>query len=422
MSDLAETVANAADEELCQEGNVNYVSRQPILDRRGAVFGYELKFQAVSDETTGGLPSSSRGMLDALTLFGMDRFTSGAWGFVDCDAGVLTEGMFEGLAPALTVLDVPRCSPVPGKLFSACCRLKDSGFRIALAGFEPDDGRASLLPLADYVKVEAATIDSSGWNRLCRELSGSGVLVIAEHIHDQESYRTARDAGLQYFQGFHLCHPVTISNGTLPADHLHRMEVLRELFKDPLDLRALSPLVRGDPSLVYRVLRYANSPLCAVRAPVTSIESAIMIMGDTLFRRIATVAIQSTLTQGHSPELLRMALVRARFCARTAPLCRLDPEEMYLTGMLSMLPAMLRVPMRTILPGLPLRMEIREALAGIDVKERCLVGWVEDLERGNIGACETAAEKYGLDRRALAEAYLQVLQEVATENELDSTQ
>ena len=142
-------------------------------------------------------------------------------------------------------------------------------------------------------------------------------------------------------------------------------EILHHLFSDPLDLKKLRPLVERDPSLVYRVLRFVNSPICALREPVTSIESAILLLGDVAFRRIATLAIQCGFNQNQSPELLNMALLRARFCAGASHLCGLDPDEQYLLGMLSLLPPMLGVPMELILPGLPLREPIQNALAGL---------------------------------------------------------
>jgi c-di-GMP-related signal transduction protein len=88
---------------------------------------------------------------------------------------------------------------------------------------------------------------------------------------------------------------------------------------------------------------------------------------------------------------------------------------MYLLGMLSLLPAMLQVPMHTILPGLPLREEIRDALAGGAVRERCLLSWLEALEANDIAECEAIAAQYGLNKHAMAESYIEALEEVTKE-------
>jgi c-di-GMP phosphodiesterase len=89
---------------------------------------------------------------------------------------------------------------------------------------------------------------------------------------------------------------------------------------------------------------------------------------------------------------------------------------MYLLGMLSLLPAMLQVPMLTILPGLPLRKEICDALAGSAARERCLLSWLEALEANDIADCEAIATHYGLSRNLMAETYLKAVEAVARES------
>jgi c-di-GMP phosphodiesterase len=415
MADFARcsTEAARAEQELRRVG---YLARQPILDRRGTVFGYELLFHGLIDEPAGsGLSRESRGLLDGLAFFGVERFTAGAWGFVKCGVEVLAEELLSGLPPPMTVLEIPWCNDVPAGLVRECFRLTEMGFRLALSDYGLDDPRHSLLGVAHYVKVDIAALNSPEWHRLCNELCCTQATVVADNIHTHDAYRKARAAGVQYFQGFYFCHPELFPNSTVPADKAHHMEILRELFKDPLDLKTLVPLVSRDPSLVYRVLRFVNSPICAVRNPVTSIETALLILGDRIFRRIATLAIQCTLSQDQSPELLRMSQTRARFCADAAKLAGLDAEEMYLLGMLSLLPAMLQVPMQAILPGLPLRQEIREALAGGAVRQRCLLSWLEALETNDIAECEAIASQHRLNKNAMAETYLSAVEEVAKE-------
>ncbi|MFP5237213.1 MAG: EAL and HDOD domain-containing protein [Acidobacteriota bacterium] len=399
---------------------VSYLSRQPILDRRGAELGYELHFHAMPEQRLeGGLSPVSRGMLDTLALFGVERFTGGALGFVACTQEVLTGELLEGVPTEHTVLEIPPFAELSPKLVRSIRELTEAGFKLALAGYGADDPRQGLLPVVDYVKVDIAAIESPQWGRLRKGLYGSKAAIVAENIHSHAGYGKARAAGLQYFQGYYFCHPELIPNGKLPAAHAHRFEILQELFRDPLDLKALCPLVSRDPSLVYRVLRFANSPVCALRSPVTSVESAIMVMGDAAFRRIATLAIQCTLSQDQSPELLRMALLRASFCAQAAPHCGLQAEEMYLMGMLSLLPAMLQVPMNVVLEGLPLREPIREALAGRPRREGCLLAWLEDVEANNIAGCEGTAEQYGLDTHLLAQIYLEAMDAVSKDVWMD---
>jgi len=91
---------------------------------------------------------------------------------------------------------------------------------------------------------------------------------------------------------------------------------------------------------------------------VRSVESAITVLGESTFRRVVSLAVLSELNGDQPAAILHMALVRARFCELAA--CKFGPDagEQYLLGMLSLLPAMLGVPMEEIVPILPLRGQI----------------------------------------------------------------
>jgi EAL and modified HD-GYP domain-containing signal transduction protein len=131
-----------------------------------------------------------------------------------------------------------------------------------------------------------------------------------------------------------------------------------------------------------------------------------MVVGETTFRRIATLAILSEFNAEQPPEILHMALVRARFCELAAALCGLDPNEQYLLGMMSLLPAMMRYPMEALAPELPLRAEIRQALLGLDNPERCLLAWIEGHERNDQAASHAIAEQRGLNQQRLVQFFI----------------
>ena len=167
--------------------------------------------------------------------------------------------------------------------------------------------------------------------------------------------------------------------------------------------------MKRDASLTYRLLRLVNSPICAMRQEVRFIQAALLAVGEDTFRRIATLAIASELNSGQPAEILRMAFVRGRFCELAAGIGALDPTEQYLLGMLSLLPAMLRMPMEELAPSLPLRDEIREALCGKANSGRILLEWLESHEQGDWEACDAAVKAHRLDPENLLDCYAEAL-------------
>ncbi len=77
--------------------------------------------------------------------------------------------------------------------------------------------------------------------------------------------------------------------------------------------------------------------------------------------------------------------------------------------MLSLLPAMLRLPMEDLAPALPLREEIRQALKGADNPERGLLQWLECHERGDWALCDAVVEAYGLNPEQVIRCYVEAV-------------
>jgi EAL and modified HD-GYP domain-containing signal transduction protein len=181
------------------------------------------------------------------------------------------------------------------------------------------------------------------------------------------------------------------------------------LHEESIDLRKLTRLVKRDASLTYRLLRLINSPLCAVRQEVCSVQGALIAVGEDVFRHIATLAITTELNAGQSHEVLRLAFVRGRFCETAAALCGLNSTEQYLLGLLSLLPAMLRLPMEELAPALPLREEIRLALTGFDLPESILLAWLVNHEHGDWEACDAIVQAHNLDQGQLQRFYAEAV-------------
>jgi len=389
---------------------MRYVARHPILNLQGHVQAYELLFQMNPQDIVGEIGvHAARTILDDTVLYGMDRFTGGATAFVNCTAETLDRRLVDVLPPQKTVLQLPESMHLDPRLVNICASLKEAGFSLALLDFSWELMPHPLLYMADYLKVDFSRFDATERKYLRKRLTNSKITLIADKIESQEAYNEACAEKFTLFQGYYFCHPVMIQNAKVPANRLYHFEILRQLNSDPLDLHKVGQLVMRDAALVYRLLRLVNSPIYAQYQEVRSIESAIMVVGEAAFRRIATLAILSELSSAQPPEILHMALIRARFCELASKLCGLDPDEQYLLGMFSLLPAMLRYPMEAFAPDLPLRSEIRQALLGLIIPERSLLAWIEAHERNDQAEEYSIADSYGLNQQRLVQFYIDAI-------------
>jgi c-di-GMP phosphodiesterase len=387
------------------ECELRYVARQPILNLRGRLHAYELIFRNPPDAVSNsGSDAATRTMLDNAVIFGFEGLTNGLPAFVNCSAEALKEELVLVLAPNLTVLGIPANLVVTPKLLDHCRKLKSLGFRLALDDFEFQPEVRPLAEIADYIRIDLARFVGIESLHL-KTQSSAPPTMIAKGVQTQADYYLARELGFTLFQGAYFCHPVLLKKRKLPANRMLHFEIIRMLHHDPIDIRQVSKLVLRDASMTYRLLRLVNSPIYALHSEVRSIEHAILTMGETVFRRIVSLAVLSEINGEEPPEILHMALVRARFCEKTASLCGLEPGEQYLLGMLSLVPAMLRLTMEELTPTLPLRPEICEALLGALNPQRSMLTWIECHERADWQTCDGIAQVHGLRPTELMQHY-----------------
>jgi EAL and modified HD-GYP domain-containing signal transduction protein len=389
---------------------LRYVARQPILDLRSRVHGYELLFRSGPEAAfRGDGNAATRTMIDNVVMFGLEKLTGGVPGFVNCTLEALTERLVEALPPSMTVLEIlENIKPTP-HLVESCRKLKTLGFRIALDDFTWRPDLAPLVAMADYVKIDFMISPAADRKTMLRHLTGRPLARLAEKVETQEDYRTAQAEGFTLFQGYFFCRPMLLEKRDIPANRLFQLELLQLLHEEPLNIEKVSELVKRDAALTYRLLRLVNSPACAVRHEVRSVQAALIMVGDATFRRVATLAIASEFASQKPPEILRMAFIRARFCELAASLCGLDPKEQYLLGLFSLLPAMLQMSMEDLAPSFPLRKEICGALLGQHNADRQLLNWMELSERGEWNLCTAAAAEWNVDEDHLADIAIEAV-------------
>jgi c-di-GMP phosphodiesterase len=412
MAAVIQPVHNSDQQRVTSRPELCSVVRQPILDLRGRVHAYELRFR---ENPAAGRVSPFNTLIETAGAFGLEKpselkkLTGKLTAFVHCPLEALTEHLAQVLPASLTVLEIEPSLEVSPEIVCSCRQMKALGFRLALVGSTNELQRASLLELADYIAVDFSRTTAELRRRLLDELRGRPVMILAKGVHIRHDYRSAREEGFTLFQGCFFLEAMAMRNRRPPVNQMLRLDILKALQQHPMDLHKVSRLVKRDGPLTYQLLRLVNSPLWGMRQNVESIEVALVAVGENSFRRIATLAIASEFNGDQPAELLSMAVLRGRICELTASNRGLDAFGQYLLGLLSLLPAMQGQPMSEVTPALPLSADILEALLGKKCPERAVLGWLENCERGDWAACDAAAQADGLDQAELSRVYIEAV-------------
>jgi EAL and modified HD-GYP domain-containing signal transduction protein len=261
------------------------------------------------------------------------------------------------------------------------------------------------------VKLDVLDPAPDAWLPVVRRLLAASKVVVAERVETLEVAKLAAAAGCTLFQGYYFCRPFTYNARALPAHQLAYLSLFAAVSRPGLSIAELEHLVKRDVSLTLRVLRSVNSSAFGIAREITSVRHALIMIGVAQVRRWALIWALAGLSVGAVPEVMSMALLRARACEIVGEAWG-GPEaacEAFLLGLCSMLDAILERPLEQVVTVLPLAPRVRDALLGGSSPLRTMLDAVQAHERGDWDASAAAASALGLGPSIVPAAYTQSL-------------
>ena len=389
------------------------MARQPIVDDRLQVFGYELLCRGNDPDAPWLGPrneASARVVDDSVLSIGLETLTMGKRAFLNMSRAVLVSDALSILPPAQIVLEILEDVPADREVVDVCRSLHKRGYAIALDDFQPGSAAEALLPFVKFVKVDVRTTPARTLSALGARLKPSGTRLVAEKVETIDTFNAARAAGCTLHQGYFFCRPQGVAVRAMSTQQVTQMRLMAALNHPNASATTVEGLVKQDARLCYRVLRCVNSAGFGLHREIQSIREALMLLGMDQIRKWASIWSLAGMNGG-SPELVNMTMVRAGCCEMVgAALGHPDNgAELFLLGLCSLLDVILQRPMKDVVAALPLTASTREALLGKDGPARMVLDVVTQFERGAWDeACETAA-RLGLDTGALRAAYHRAL-------------
>ncbi len=345
--------------------------------------------------------------IDTLNLVGLGVLCDGRMAFINCThQGLLRDG-FALLPPGDVVVQIPATVPADQEVVQACERLKQRGFSIALDNFVQRDSREPLVPYADYIKVDITRVPPMQCASLVAAYRTDTCLMLAHKVETRQHFVTAGKSGFTRFQGYFFRFPENLQVRQIPADQATYLRLLSAVSKSEIDLVEVEGLIKHEPALCYRLLRYLNSPLLGLSSPVLSVRNALNLLGEKEAVKWIRMATASTMGQDKSSDLVLASLVRARFCELIAPRVEHGNADLFLLGMLSLIDAILAVPMGMVVEQLCLDPVIKEQLLATKMGKTTPLSPIYDLmvarELGDWGLVTSLGKKLNLSLSFVAE-------------------
>lgn len=394
-----------------------YLARQSILDRNQDLYAFELLFRSGDSNAarfTDGARATATVMQHALNEFGLDAVLGKFKGFINLDETMLMSDLIELLPKDRVVLEVLETVPLTDRVVKRLTELKGQGFSLALddvIGLPPELER--VLSSIDIVKVDLQPLSMDAVAAMVAKLKQRGVQLLAEKVDDRAQVQACLDMGFDLFQGYYFAKPQIITGKRLSPAEATIMRLLGLLVSDA-ETDELEALLKQEPALTMNLLRMTNSVGAGTRNRISSVASALMVLGRRQLLRWLQLLLYSTSTGSSQlpSALMQLAATRGRMMELLAAHWGDNglADRAFMTGIMSLMETLLSTPIADILAPLPIADDVRDALLGRSGRLGGLLDVVETIEgRGARSLDDLLADLPGISVPDVERAHLAAL-------------
>lgn len=343
------------------------IGRQPIVNDKQAIVGYEFFFRNESGDT--GTPFAEDIQTCARILSTTMDEMQESWllgqqlAFINVDHVMLNSEFLELMPAEKTVLEIVHQVNVTPEIIARCEALKAAKFKIALDNPQRHPHLEALLAVADYIKLDMRDVSLEDAKALLRKYQKPNCKVIAEKVEQNAQFQSLQEAGYQQFQGYFYAQPENLNAKVINPSFEGVLHLLNLVSQDA-DNKSIENGFKRDTTLSYKLLRYINSVGFGLSCEVQSIGHALTILGRNQLYRWLTLLMVTAGNNSTSPALMKTSITRGRLTELLGEpfFEKKDRDNLFVVGVFSLLDVMLKVPMEDILDKLQLPEPIVDAL------------------------------------------------------------
>jgi len=344
-----------------------YVARQPIFNKSKKINGYELLFRGGMENSFPDVDGDEATLELLSTTFmttNINDYTGGKQAFINFTRNLLVNKTPMLFPKETTVVEILETVDSEEAVVDACQHIARQGYTIALDDFVYDSTLLPLIDLADIIKFDFRQSSIDKIVSDIHQLPRYDLKLLAEKVETYEEFQTAIELGFDYFQGYFFSRPEVIKRKKLSPVKINLIRIMGEISQRQVDYSKLDNYISSDVSLSFKLLRYVNSSFFRRTSEISSIQQAIIMLGENEVRRFISMMALGKLSDDKPKELVKVSSIRAKFCEllTLAAKSASNPNELFMLGLFSLIDAILDISMETIMDDLPLSNQLKDAL------------------------------------------------------------
>jgi EAL and modified HD-GYP domain-containing signal transduction protein len=388
-----------------------YTARQAIFNRKQQVIAYELLFR---DSEANYFPdvdphhATSQLIMNTHLSKGLREITQGKPALINFAEESLLKELPLLLPQKQVMVEILENVSPSDDVYEACRDIYHKGYSLALDDFIYNPEWARFIKLAKLIKIDLQKTPLNQVLPLIAKLKKrKNLKLLAEKVETHQEFEQAKELGFNYFQGYFFCKPEITSDKGVESCQQILFQLCREISQPTLNINKIAQIFEQDVGLTYKMLRYINNFSSSLSQEISSIKQAIVYLGEESTRKLIALFTTIQMAESKPEEVIHLAFVRAKFCEILAEHSHPElKESAFLTGLFSLLDAILDQPFDKLLQSLPLAPEISSALLGKnETPLKQILTTVIFYESGKWYQTEREANKLHIQYKILADFY-----------------
>jgi len=263
-----------------------YVGRQPIFDKDGVCFGYELLYRScdVNNMATfqDSAKATTRVIVNLIHNIGLASILGHKMGYINVDETMLFSDVILLLPKEHFGFEILEHTKVSLALYERVKHLHSLGYHFTLDDFDCSDLMIEhyepLFPYIEMIKVDIQAIGIPNLKASIDKLKKYTIPLLAEKIETMEEHEACSQLDFLFFQGYFFEKPIILSGKKIEPNTLNALRLIN-CIQENSDVEHISHKFATCPDLVYNLLRHVNSGAYHFQQKITSIKQMVALLG-----------------------------------------------------------------------------------------------------------------------------------------------
>ncbi len=236
--------------------------------------------------------------------------------------------------------------------------------------------------------------------------------LLAEKVETETEYETYKALGCEYFQGYFFSKPKVLTKEAIDP-HFKKIFNLIKLLDQDIELDELCTEFERQADITLQLLRFMNSGQLHLKTEIKSINHAISLLGKFPLKQWLLLIAYAKTEFHHSAKvkspLLEMASSRSKLMSELMDHLHHDrsrDHEAAFVGLLSLMNAIVHVPIGEILKELNVASEVRDAIIEHKGEMGAILELVLAIEEFEIEEANKIVQKLKISEQSFRDALL----------------